>query len=293
MIDDYRSLAVFNAVADAGSFSAAARHLRLSTSVVSHHVSKLEARLGVTLLFRSTRSLSLTPEGSLIRDAVRRMVQSGEEAIDLLADEADQPVGALRVAIPAFGGQGAVQEGIWAFARAYPMVALSLSSSDTQVDLFKDGFDLAIRVGNLADSSLKSRRIGEFRRVLVAAPHYLAAQGPVDTIDDLKACDFVGLSMVSDDITLERGGEAVSFAPENVRLEVDSVAAAEAAIRMGLGVQRLPLPGIARDLETGDLVELLPEWRLPELGVYAVWPDSGPQKRLTRLLIDFLADKRA
>ena len=175
MIEDYRGLAVFVAVVDAGSFSAAARRLKLSTSVVSHHVSKLEAKLGTPLFFRSTRSLSLTGEGHQILDAARRMVNAGEEAIDALADHIDQPVGALRITLPAFGDNSPVHKAIWQFAHNHPMVAISLHSSDYLADLVKDGFDLAIRLGTLSDSSLKNRRIGTFSRALVASPEYLAA----------------------------------------------------------------------------------------------------------------------
>lgn len=291
MIDDYRSLAVFNAVADAGSFSAAARRLRLSTSVVSHHVSKLESKLGVTLLFRSTRSLSLTPEGNLILDAARRMVSAGEEAIDLLTDETDQPVGALRVTVPAFGLQDSFQQNLWQFAKTYTSVALTLNSSDRPIDLIQEGFDLAIRLGQLSDSSLKSRRIGDFRRALVAAPSYLATRSEIRSLDDLKTCEFISFSMLSDEITLTRMGETISFLPENIRIDVDSITAAKSAILLGLGMQKLPLSEVEAELANGTLVEVMPDWRPPVMGVFAVWPDSGPQKTLTRLLIDFLVTK--
>jgi len=288
MIDDYRSLAVFDAVANAGSFSAAAKKLRLSTSVVSHHVSKLEAKLGVSLLYRSTRSLSLTPEGKLIRESVRAMVTAGEDALDLLAEDMDQPVGALRIAVPAFGRFEPAQEKIWNFARAHPHVSISLSSSDRSVDLIKEGFDIGIRLGKLSDSNLKSRKVGTFQRAMVASKSYLETRGPITTFEDLRTCDFVSFAMLPDEITLIRDGETVSFTPENTRLEVDSVVAAKAAICKGLGVQRLPRSEVAQELKSGELIELLPDWHPPELGVFAVWPDSGPQKKLTRRLIDFL-----
>lgn len=293
MIDTYRSLAVFDAVASAGSFSAAARQLRLSTSVVSHHISKLEQRLGVALFYRSTRSLSLTPEGVKIREAAAKIVHAGAEVLDLLAEDSDQPIGALRITVPAFGGHEDVQAKVWEFARAYPLVAVSISSSDRPVDLIKEGFDLAIRLGRLADSSLKSRKVGTFQRTLVASAEYIARRGPVETFDDLRACDFVSFSMLSDDVTLIKAGETMTFTPENIRIEVDSVAAAKSAICQGLGLQRLPSSQVAAEVENGSLVEILPQWRPPELGVYVVWPAGGPEKRVTRLFVDFLAGKGA
>jgi DNA-binding transcriptional LysR family regulator len=288
MIEDYRSLAVFVAVADAGSLSAAGRRLKISTSVVSHHLSRLEEKLGVTLFFRSTRSISLTPEGHAALSPARRMVAAGEEALDALSLGNDQPVGALRITMPAWGERMHLRQSLWSFARLHPLVAISLHSSDAPVDLVKEGFDLAIRLGMLSNSSLKSRRIGDFQRVLVAAPSYLATRAPIRTIEDLAACDFVAFTMVSDTITLHRDGRSVSFQPENVRLELDTIGSTKSAIMAGLGIQHLPRGEIEDELASGQLVQVLPKWGLPDLGIYAVWPDSGPQKALTRRLIDFI-----
>lgn len=289
MIEDYRALAVFVAVTEAGSFSGAGRSLKLSTSVVSHHISKLEEKLGISLFFRSTRALSLTPEGTSMLEAARRMVAAGEEALDMVSTATDQLVGALRVAIPAFGENSDVHKALWSFAKQNPMVALSLHGSDRRVDLVREGFDLAIRLGSLSDSRLMSRRIGSFERVLVASPDYLASRPKIKSLEDLKSADFVSLSMISDTITLQKGKEQVGFEPESVRLEVDSVATAKSALLAGLGIQHLPRSEIERELADGTLIEVLPTWRPPVLGVYAVWPEIGHQKRLTRQLIDYLA----
>lgn len=293
MIEDYRSLAVFVAVVDAGSLSAAGRRLKISTSVVSHHLSRLEAKMGVTLFFRSTRAISLTPEGHAALPAARRMVEAGEEALDALSEGSDEPVGALRITMPAWGEKSHLRQTLWAFARQHPLVAISLHSSDAPVDLIKEGFDIAIRLGTLNDSGLKVRRIGDFQRVLVAAPSYLAARPPIRTVEDLAACDFVAFTRISDTITLHSNGQSASFQPENVRLEVDTISSTISAIVAGLGIQHLPLGEIEDELATGKLVQVLPRWGLPDLGVYAVWPDSGPQKALTRRLIDFFVDANA
>lgn len=289
MIEDYRSLAVFVAIADAGSLSAAGRQLKLSTSVVSHHLSRLENKMGATLFFRSTRSMSLTPEGRIALDPARRMVTAGEEALDLLGSGQDEPIGALRVTMPAFGDQSHLRQTLWRFANAHPLVALSLHSSDTHVDLVKGGFDLAIRLGRLADSNLKSRRIGSFDRVLVAAPSYLSQRAPITRIEDLAHCDFVGVNALPDALTLQSKTQSVTFEPERIRIEVDSITSAISAVRAGLGLRALPLSEIADDLATETLVRILPDWSLPDMGIYAVWPDIGPQKKLTRRLIDFFA----
>lgn len=287
-MNEYRSLAVFAVVHDAGSFSAAGRHLKLSTSVVSHHVSKLEVKVGASLFFRSTRSLSLTPEGEAILPAARAMVAAAKDALDVLAETTDQLVGALRVTLPAFGDRSPLNRAILQFAKEHPMVAASIHSSDRQVDLVKEGFDLAIRLGVLRDSALKSKRIGTFGRKIVASPDYLAKRKPVKTLADLQQCDFVAMAMLPDTITLVRKEEQVSFQPESVRLEVSSLSAAKAAVLEGLGVQHLPNSEVDTEISEGHLVEVLPQWSPPNLGIYAVWPDSGPQKKLTRRLIEFL-----
>lgn len=287
-MDDYRALAVFVAVHEAGSFSGAGRRLKLSTSVVSHHISKLEARLGASLFFRSTRSLSLTPEGQAILSSARAMVTAAVEALDLLADTADTPVGALRVTLPALGERSPWHRSLMRFVRSHPMIAMSIHTSEHPVDLVKEGFDLAIRLGVLSDSALKSKRIGSFRRKLVASPAYLASRPKIDTLEDLKEAAFISLAMLPDAITLVQGSEQISFEPENVRLEVHSLSAAKLAVLEGLGIQHLPTSEVDLELAEGRLVEVLPQWSPPELGVYAVWPDIGPQKKLTRRLIDFL-----
>lgn len=292
MIENYRGLAVFVAVADAGSFSAAGRQLKLSTSVVSHHVSKLEEKLGAPLFFRSTRSLTLTSEGKTILNAARRMVSSGEEALDALADHSEQPVGALRVSLPAFGMNSFVDQIIWNFAKAHPLIALSLHTSDKPVDLIREGYDLAIRLGVLSDSALKNRRIGTFHRKLLASPDFLKTRDPIETLEDLVACEFVSVSMLPEEFTISRGEETFTIVPENVRLEVDSITACKAAVVAGLGYMHLPLNEVRTELRAGTLVELLPEWTLPSFGIYAVWPDAGPQKKLTRRLIDFLVEQK-
>ncbi|MGO4906936.1 LysR family transcriptional regulator [Pseudorhodobacter sp. W20_MBD10_FR17] len=293
MIEDYRSLAVFVAIANTGSLSAAGRRLRLSTSVVSHHLSRLEERQGVTLFFRSTRSMSLTPEGRSALDPARRMVAAGEEALDAINAGNEEPVGALHITMPAFGEQRGLHQALWAFAKRYPMVAVSLHSSDTPTDLVKDGFDLAIRLGTLRSSSLKSRRIADFKRLLVAAPDYLASRAPIVSPQDLVECDVIAVTQIPSVMTLERAGQVVSIEPANIRVEVNTVNAAKSAVLAGMGIWHVPQGEIESEVADGRLIQVLPDWSLPILGIYAVWPDSGPQKALTRRLIDFLVQERA
>ncbi|MEL6434008.1 MAG: LysR family transcriptional regulator [Pseudomonadota bacterium] len=292
MIQDFRGLAVFAAVAEAGSFTEAGRRLKLSTSVISHHVSKLEQKLGASLFFRSTRSLTLTPEGQSILIAAQRMVRAGAEAMDTFAQTSEQPVGSLRISVPAFGEQSPIHRTVWEFVEQHPMVSLTLHASDSPVDLVKKGFDLAIRLGRLGDSAMMNRKIGEFHRMTVASPGYLAKRPTIKTLDDLKACEFVSIAMLPDEITLEMNDEQATFLPEQTRLETTSVTAAKGAVTAGIGVQVLPTSEIEAELNSGKLVEVLPEWKPPVLGMYAVWPDLGTQKKLSRRFIEFMVSRQ-
>lgn len=288
MIDDLRALAIFAKVAEAGSFSAAGRVLRLSTSVVSHHVKALETRHGVSLFRRSTRALSLTSEGQRLLEAARRMVEAAEEGLDAIADISVDPAGALRLTAPAFLMNSSQESAIWQFASRYPNVAVTLYSSDEQINLVAEGFDMAIRLGVLSDSALRSRKIGTFERCLVAAPSYLKSIEKPVVPKDLTRCDFVLLDMLSEKFVLKRGSEKVTVQPEQSRVLVNSVSSARSAVLAGLGVQKLPLSTVVEDLAAGRLERILPEWSLPTLYIHAVWPEASHRSTLVRLLLDFL-----
>lgn len=290
MIDDLRALAIFAKVAEAGSFSAAGRALRLSTSVVSHHVKALETRHGVSLLRRSTRALSLTDEGQRLLNAARRMVEAAEEGLDAIADISADPAGALRLTAPAFLINSSQEAAVWRFARRYPNVAVTLHSSDERINLVAEGFDMAIRLGTMPDSALRSRKIGTFERCLVAAPSYLEAIQEPLVPEDLTRCDFVLLDMLTDKFVLQRGDEEVTVQPEQSRVLVNSVGGARSAVLAGLGVQKLPLSEVGEDLAARRLVRVLPEWSLPTLNIYAVWPASSHRNSLVRLLLEFLLE---
>ncbi|MEP3436621.1 MAG: LysR family transcriptional regulator [Hoeflea sp.] len=288
MIDDLRALAIFAKVAEAGSFSAAGRALRLSTSVVSHHVKVLETRHGVTLLHRSTRALSLTGEGRRLLEAARRMVEAAEEGLDAIADISAGPAGALRLTMPAFLTNSPQENAIWRFARRYPNVAITLHGSDEQINLIAEGYDMAIRLGAMPESTLMGRKIGTFERLLVAAPSYLETIEKPVVPQDLARCDFVLLDMLPDKFVLTRGKEEVTVLPEQSRVLVNSISGARSAVLAGLGLQKLPLSEIREDLATGLLVRVLPDWSMPTLNIHAVWPGSSRRSSLARLLLEYL-----
>lgn len=288
MIDELRRMAIFATVAETGSFSAAAQKLRLSTSVVSHHISALEETLGITLLYRSTRAISLTDKGLKLLPAAQKMVAAASEGLDEISVEGDTLVGALRVTMPLFAAGSWVENCLFEFGRMHPNVAITLAQTDRQVDLIGEGFDLAVRLGHMPASDLRVRKIGVFERKIVCTPSYLANVGPIKKPQDLHRCEFVVMQSLPDSFRLHKAQHIFDITPENSRILVDSVTAARHAVLAGLGVQRLPMSEIADDLRDGRLVELLPEWSLPLLDINAVWPAAKQGSKLTARFLDHM-----
>lgn len=288
MIDNLRAMAIFATVAETGSFSAAGRRLRLATSGISQHVTKLEDRLGVTLFYRSTRSLSLTNDGKRLLEHAQRMMAAAEDGLNNITDLSNEPAGALTVTLPAFMADSIYEHAIWGFMRRHHAVAITIRYLDRRLDLIEEGIDLALRLGDLPDSALRSRILGSFRRKLVCAPSYLVRVNKIKTPTDLKACDFVMMDGLGDRVSLLKDGQEAIIHTNRGRIFVDTFAGLRSALRAGLGVQRIPALIAQDDLKSGVLVELLTNWSLPELGIYAVWPDTSRRNSLTRLLIDHI-----
>lgn len=289
MIDDLRSIAIFATVAETGSFTAAGQRLRLSTSGISQHISKLEDRLGVTLLYRSTRSLSLTHEGEQLLVHARRMMAAAEDGLDSLVDISQEPAGALTITLPAIMIDSPYEKAIWNFVAKHRAVAVTVRYLDKNFDLVSEGIDLALRMGSLPDSALRSRRLGSFARRLVCAPSYRKKIPDLKHPSQLHDVDFVAMEGLPDQFALVKGQQEEVITTTRGRVLVDNFSALSAALRAGLGIQRLPDTVAKPDLDSGALVELLPTWRVPELGVYGVWPDTSRRSSLTRLLVDHIA----
>lgn len=290
MIDDLRALAVFARTAELGSFRAAAAALDLSPSVVSHHVARLEARLGAPLLYRTTRRLSLTAEGERLFEAARQMVESAEAGLDALGG--GDPAGVLRLTVPGFLEGTAFSADLTEFLVAYPRVRLDIVSSDARRDLVGEGIDLALRVGPLVDSGLRVRRVATMRRALVAAPAFVQAQAPLSAPADLALWDGVQLGARRPELSLSPVGggpaERVRLRP---RATLSSALGILGLLRAGAGFAPLPEVLVREDLSTGSLLRLLPGWELEEMAVCLVWPDGAVRRRLTGLLVDFLTPR--
>ncbi|MEM7430701.1 MAG: LysR family transcriptional regulator [Pseudomonadota bacterium] len=288
MIEYLKSMAIFASVVEVGSFRGAASRLGLSPSVVSDHVSHLERELGVALLYRSTRSLSLTENGERLYPQASALVRNARQGLDQFSDVADAKLTKLRVAIPATMNCHPIVNRIASFARSHPGTLIHLHSSDRQADLQREGFDVAVRMGFFKDSDLKTRRIGNEHRLIVAAPAYLAEHDSIQTPSDLRKHSFVSFSLVPDRIELKCAGKRrVEVWGETV-VVADSAETARELAAAGLGIAALPFHSVQADIEAGRLRQVLPDWEEKTLPINLTWPKNATLNPLTRKFIDYL-----
>ncbi|MFK7962531.1 MAG: LysR family transcriptional regulator [Burkholderiaceae bacterium] len=288
MIKKLRSIAIFATVVDQGTFRAAGQALNLAPSRISETVSELEEELGVTLLYRSTRRLSLTNEGQLLYAEARKMLDAAESGLDAIRPTSSEPHGGLRISAPAFLTQTELMDSFARFAKEYPKVSLDFEFSDHPRELIRDGFDVAIRAGWLKDSELLSRNIGMTERLLVASPAYFSSMPKPSHPHDLQAWNWVRFALRPDQVELiGTNGDVVSVVGKS-NVVVDSANALYELVLRGLGLSVVPENFAARACEKGDLIHVLPEWSPRPLGLHAVWADQSRRMNLTLMFVRFI-----
>ena len=290
MADALHEMAVFARVVAAGSLSAAARELSLSTAMVSRRLAALEARLGVRLLNRTTRSLHLTDEGASYYENCARVLAEIDEADAAVSAGRHEPQGTLRVALPAAFGNQYVAPLVPRFAARYPALKLALSLSDRTVNLVEEGFDVAIRIAALADSSLAARKLAPNRRVVCASPEYLRTHGTPRTPEELARHN----CLLASDFSAHWEYKGPDGRSGTVRLAGRYVCDNWEVLRewalAGLGVALKSTWDVRRHLEDGSLVSLLPGYSFDSgVAIYAVYPHRRHLPAKTRAFIDFLA----
>ncbi|MGB7206950.1 MAG: LysR family transcriptional regulator [Anderseniella sp.] len=291
MIDHLRQMAIFARVVDEGSFRAAAKDIGLAPSRISETVSELEEYLGVTLLYRTTRKITLTNEGRLFYARVVEMLRSAETGLNELNALSLDPVGALRIAIPAFLTSGPLSNAVGQFARLHPNVAFSVTYTDQPLDLIENGLDLSILVGRLDDSSMMSQKLADGQRVLVAGVEYARQRKSPKRPSDLEEWDWIRYKPRAEITEFTSPKGVTESVTGNAQVEVDSIDAVYHFATQNTGVTILPSFLAERGIASGDLVQLLPEWRLRPLGIYAIWADKSRRESLTLLFVRFLAEK--
>ena len=293
MADNLYEMTVFARVVGAGSLSAAARELGLSTAVVSRRLAALETRLGVRLLNRTTRSLSLTDEGASYHEACTRILTEIEEADAAVSAHGVEPQGVLKVAMSAAFGHQHIAPLIPQFAAKYPKIQLAISLSDRSASMMEEGYDVAIRIAELSDSSLAARKLAPNRRVVCASPDYLRRHGTPLTPSDLAqhSCLLSNWDQGFSQTWEYRGpvGKrgtvrvAGSYACDNWEVLREWALA-------GLGIALKSTWDVRRHLEDGSLVALFPAYTFDtDVAIYAVYPHRRHLPAKTRVFIDFLA----
>jgi len=291
MIDKLRAIAIFSTVVDQGTFRAAAQHLGLAPSRVSQTVSDLEKALGVTLLYRSTRQISLTHEGSLLHKKAQEMLAAADEGLDAINPLSSEPAGHLRISLPAFITQTDLMDGFADFSKTHPKVSLDFHFTDQRLDLIKGGFDVAIRAGWLEDGEFLSRKIATMDRLLVASPDYSSKKPALNHPSQLEKWDWIRFAIRSDKTELTSpDGETVAVTGQS-QVSVNSADALYECAMRGLGVTTIPEHLACRGFARGDLEHILPEWSLQALGIYAVWPDQSRRENLTLSFVRFMSEK--
>ena len=295
MLDRFTSMQVFVRVAALGSFSAAGRALNLSQTMVTKHVAALEGRLGIKLLHRSTRKLVLTEGGRSFLAASERILAEMEEAEASATLDRVEPRGTLRLNVPLTFGFREIAPALADLARLYPSVSVDLGLADRYVDLIEEGWDLAIRIGRLQDSSLVARKLAPCRIVVCAAKTYLDSHGIPLAPDDLTRHNCLGYTLPTA-LSASRwifGREGATIVPVAGNLRANNGDALLGAALAGQGIIYQPTFLVGDSLRDGSLVRVLAEHEIPELGIYAVLPSGRQAPAKVRVVIDFLAARFA
>ncbi len=293
-LPDFEGLAIFAKVVELRSFAGAAAELKLSKATVSKAVSRIEARLGARLINRTSRQLALTDAGRQLAGRAAHILAEGEAVEDAALAQATMPRGLVRLAAPISFGVLHLAPLLPEFLATYPEVAVDLHLSDAMVDLIGEGFDAAIRLAVLPDSSLVARRLCEMPRYLVGSPTYLDKHGrprhPLHLAE--HRCIIYSYSMTAETWRFTKDGRPATVRPSGP-LRVNNGDAMMPALIAGSGLGILP-EFILRDaLATGLLERLLPDWSIPLGAVYWLTPPAGPRPKRVEILGNFLIEKLA
>jgi DNA-binding transcriptional LysR family regulator len=293
MLDRVTSMQVFVRVAALGSFSAAARVLNLSQTMVTKHVAALEERLGVKLLHRSTRKLVLTEGGRTYLAACERILAEIDEAETSASLDRIEPRGTLRLNVPLTFGFRQIAPALSEFSRIYPAVSFDLGLADRYVDLMEEGWDMAIRIGRLKDSSLVARRLAACRTIVCASPAYLKERGVPQDLGDLAQHNCLGYTLPSA-IGADRwafGSDGDIVVPIRGNLRANNGDALLAAALAGQGLIYQPTFIVSDSLREGSLVPVLTGYPTYEPAIHAVLPSGRQAPAKVRAFVAFLAER--
>ncbi|MBS0448990.1 MAG: LysR family transcriptional regulator [Proteobacteria bacterium] len=283
------NLLVFAAVAETGGFTAAADRLGMTKAGVSLRIRRLEERLGAALFVRTTRQVRLTDAGQSLYDESTPALVALRDALARAGTARGALSGRLRLAAPVDHAAQVLAPAVAAFVAAHPEVAIELHTADRMIDLVAEGIDVAFRLGELRDSSLRATRLGSFEQAVVASPDYLARRGRPAQPDELAAHDWIAFALMRTPLTwtfTSADGRRTQRVRMRARLQVDSSSSLRALLEAGAGISVLDGRSVAAALAAGRLVRLLPRWTLPAGGIYAVYPPGRHVPALARAFVD-------
>ena len=292
MIENFDEIAAFAAVAKSGSFRAAGVQLGKDPSIISRRLSQLESTLGVRLLVRTTRSVTLTEAGTFYFRRVQAVLDELEMATREVGGFAATPQGVLKISLPVTYGRDVIAPLIPRFLMKYPQIHIDAHFLDRTVDIVSEGFDMVIRVGQNRDSSLIARKLGSFHSLLTAAPDYVARAGAPGTPEDLNTHACLGFTKHPDwpDWILEKAGKRVTVRPQGPLTANSSESIMVASVN-GAGIALTPDWMAAPHLNAGTLINVLPGWRsVRDIEVHAVMPPGAMVPAKTRAFIDEMVD---
>ncbi|MEM7438586.1 MAG: LysR family transcriptional regulator [Pseudomonadota bacterium] len=291
-MDRLTEMEAFASVVDLGGFTDAARKMGLSKSAISKHVSSLEARLGARLLNRTTRRVSPTEIGLAYYDKARQVLDDASEADAMVTSMQATPKGSLRLSATTDFGVNHISRALGAFLSKYPEINVNMVLSNRHVDLLSEGFDLAIRIGEMADSSLRARKLAETNMRVIGSPKYLYEFGVPKRIDDLSAHKLLHFSNQSNGnawkITSPSGEKRLIRAGGSLTVN-DGQSLLQAA-EDGLGIAYLPSFLYHEAVQDGRLKIVLPDLPVETLGIHVVYPPGLYTQPKLRAFIDFLAE---
>ena len=288
-------LSFFSVLCSAGSLSAAARELGVTTAAVSKRLTQMEARLGVALLSRTTRRMAVTPEGELYLAHARRILGEIDEMQELLGGSKAAPKGLLRINATLGFGRSHVAPAISRFVRKHPEVEVQLQLSVNPPPLTDDSFDVCVRFGAPPDARVIARRLAPNRRLLCAAPAYLARHGEPKVPNDLLRHNCIGIRQGDEAYGLWRLAATRGRSPRSEAVKTRgnlSTNDGEIAVNWALdghGILMRAEWDVARYLRSGRLVEVLAAYRTPDADIYAVYPQRHQMSARVRAFVDFLA----
>lgn len=290
-MDVLSDIAVFAQVVESGSFTAAAERLSLSKSVVSKYVTRLENHLGARLFNRTTRRLSLTEVGRTFYERSRVGLREIEEAEAEVSRLQSEPRGMLRVNAPMSFGVMHIAPAIPAFMARYPELSVDVNFDDRKIDVIEGGFDVSIRISDMADSSLIARRLGPCKHAVVASPDYLRQHGTPALPGDLSKHSIVSYQYQESllEWQFRKTGEPPASVAVSGAIQMNNSMAVRNAVLAGAGIARMPTFVVGSDLREGRLKCLLTQYETLEISIYAVFPQRRHLSPKVRAFVEYMA----